>query len=268
MNKNRFEVRNFKAKGSPFEHRLDHRKSHHAPIFHWHRDIEILYVTKGQCEVSTNGIKYNISSGDFFIINSNLVHNIQALPSVEYHCLIIDSDFLSYNSVPIDKITYQSVIQSERLQTLFFEIIDLIDSNSDFIEAEKKYVILRLMLYLSKHYSAINQISSISPNENIKLALSYINSHINKKISIEDILQEIGLSRYYFFHLFKQNIGMSPIQYINMMRCTQAQKLLSRNEQPIHDIAIQCGFESVSYFSKTFKKYVGLLPSEYLKKHK
>ena len=130
---------------------------------------------------------------------------------------------------------------------------------------------LDFMTYISRNFSkaiktTFQNVSST--DENIKKSINYIQTHINEHLTIEALASYAGLSKDYFSHSFKNTIGITPINYINQLRCDNAKKLLKQKKYSIHEIAVQCGFENDSYFSRTFKRYIGVLPSTYLKNTK
>ena len=73
----------------------------------------------------------------------------------------------------------------------------------------------------------------------------------------------LGYSDVYFCKMFKQNIGKSFIVYLNELRIEKAKKLLSRPEINIKDISAEAGFRDANYFTRVFKRMVGMTPSEY-----
>jgi len=97
--------------------------------------------------------------------------------------------------------------------------------------------------------------------------LHYIDNHLADNIAIKELAAEAFLHPNYFIRLFKTSMGLSTINYINKKRMEKAKKLLSTMDTTISDIARQTGFYNISYFSKMFKKYTGLTPSEYRNSH-
>ena len=93
------------------------------------------------------------------------------------------------------------------------------------------------------------------------------NLSIKEKIKIEEILEESGFSRAYFSREFKKITGNSIVDYINFVRCSRTEELISTGDYIISEAAEMCGFSSMSYFSKTYKKFMGRLPSETVKKN-
>lgn len=94
-------------------------------------------------------------------------------------------------------------------------------------------------------------------------ALDYIESHYTEPMDVAQLAQLCALSESQFYDTFKKKTGMSPIRYRNHLRVRQA-KLLLRSEEITHqEIAQLLGFESIHYFSRVFKEYTGVAPSQY-----
>lgn len=100
-------------------------------------------------------------------------------------------------------------------------------------------------------------------NELIKKAMVYISQNFQTTITLEDVANHVHLHPSYFSTMFKQSIGSSFKEYINMVRIEESKRLLSNTDFSIIDIAIAIGFEDQSYFSKVFKKYTGLTPKQF-----
>jgi two-component system response regulator YesN len=101
----------------------------------------------------------------------------------------------------------------------------------------------------------------------IKKAVLYINDHCNKKISLEDISGYVGISKYYFSVLFKKEKDITFSSYLNSVRIDKAKQLLKNPQTTINDVVDEVGFNDAQYFSKTFKKYVGMTVTEYRSKY-
>lgn len=103
-------------------------------------------------------------------------------------------------------------------------------------------------------------------NQIIKNALSYIDSNIEKKITLEKVASHIHISSNYLCYLFKENTGFRFCEYINNCRIKIAKDFLDNSSSPLELVSFKCGFNSQSHFSTTFKKYVGTSPNEYRKR--
>ncbi|SFT27896.1 AraC family transcriptional regulator [Paenibacillus sp. BC26] len=93
-----------------------------------------------------------------------------------------------------------------------------------------------------------------------RIEVDLINGHA---IDLENYSESLGVSRGYFFELFKKTTGLSPIQYINQFRINRAREDLSSSNLSVMQIADKYHFNSVHYFSRMFSKYVGVSPQTY-----
>lgn len=99
----------------------------------------------------------------------------------------------------------------------------------------------------------------------IKKSLEYINTNLQKNIRVDDLSGILCLSRDHFIRLFKNEMGVTPVQYINGKKIEKAQLLLVTENMSIKEIAYMLSFEDNSYFNRLFKKIVGVTPLEYRK---
>lgn len=101
------------------------------------------------------------------------------------------------------------------------------------------------------------------PKYRLRQAIDYINEHLDRRIQLADIAQAMGMSKYYFCHLFKQSMGMAPYQYVIHLRVERAKQLLKQPDMVISDIALQCGFANQTHLTKHFRKLAGITPKAY-----
>lgn len=227
----------------------------------WHEEIELLYCTKGEGQIICDGVEYNVSSGDLVVINTNELHRTFSKTKFEYYCLIVDTDFLAANQIHIAEIEFENIVRSRQAEALFEKIVEEIDSKSAYRLAAVRAGILNLVIFLARNHAATRKVHFAS-DENIKLAIGYLTSNYQKKLTLEQLSREVGLSKCHFAREFKRATGMTVVTYLNTIRCRNARKLLLKQKYSISEIAIRCGFESSSYFTKTYKSIMGCLPSE------
>ena len=102
-----------------------------------------------------------------------------------------------------------------------------------------------------------------NPNDHLTRAIEYINRHYAAYITLDDIVKEAYISKYYLCRSFKNAVGMTVMEYLLKTRIAVAKNHLSAGELSIGEIADRSGFLSVSYFSQIFKKTTGLTPLQY-----
>ena len=101
----------------------------------------------------------------------------------------------------------------------------------------------------------------------IERAVHYFNENYSKPITIEQYAQEHLMSVNWFIHSFKEVMHVPPMQYIVSLRIAAAKGYLESSNKNITEISNIVGYENALYFSRLFKKYTGMTPSEYKKKH-
>ncbi|MDR2469984.1 MAG: AraC family transcriptional regulator [Tannerella sp.] len=114
----------------------------------------------------------------------------------------------------------------------------------------------RFFRYASPKYQATDR---------IRRTLHYIGENIDRPIHISELLEICCLSKDHFIRLFKKEMQVTPVEYINQKKIEKAQWMVIAGRQPMKDIAYGLSFESVSYFNRLFRKYTGMTPKEYRK---
>lgn len=104
--------------------------------------------------------------------------------------------------------------------------------------------------------------------ERIHLAVDYISEHLSEEISLEKLAAVACFSPFHFHRIFSAITGETPREFIERVKLEEAANLLcTMKNKTVEDIAYYCGFKSVSTFSRSFKKYHGVPPVKFLKKH-
>jgi CheY-like chemotaxis protein len=98
-------------------------------------------------------------------------------------------------------------------------------------------------------------------------AMAYIHAYYSEPISRSDVAAHVGLSERHLTRCFHQEVGMTPITYLNRYRVKQAKALLDGGDKGITEIAVEVGFSSSSYFTRVFREEVGVSPRAYLQSH-
>lgn len=235
---------------------------------HWHDSIELLYFTKNRGHVILNADKYEVSPGDIVIVNSNTLHQIEGTDGfVEYFCMIVSLEFLKENGLYTESTIINPIIcKDKKAQHIFDKIILEFESHDKLSNTAAIAHIITLFVYLIRNYTEIayeNSFSTASKNKTIMIrkALRYIHSNYTNKLSVQEIADNVNFSKDYLCHSFKEITGHTIVYYINLLRCRYAETLLSQGKMSVSAVATESGFESLSYFTRTYKKLMGTLPS-------
>ena len=229
-----------------------------------HIDTEFLFMVSGELKIHLDNDTFIAKEGDIVAINPNVLHNIIPLsPSVTYHCLIIDREFIASHHLPTDEVHIKEVINDKFVFKKSDAIRSLLESDDTYKAPKIHSLILDMMICVMENFGRKKQ---INPKERmtvhaVEKGIGYINNHFKEQISLEEIAEFAGYSKFYFSRIFKETTGYPLSDYINMQRIKYAHKLLSESDINVSEVAFKCGFKSISYFSTTYKKYMGYSPS-------
>ncbi len=231
----------------------------------WHEDIEILFVIEDSALVRLNNTVYTANPGDIIVINSSVMHSIIAKDKyVTYHCLIIDKDFCERYGFFIDENHIKELVSDPEIFELSQNMRKEQDQKDDFYNSAIISDTLKILTLLFRRHLVTNY-DFRSESKNLKMvkdAMKYMKNHFCEPLSLDEIADKIGYSKYHFCRCFKEITGSTVVTYLNDLKINYAQSQLLNTDASITDIATECGFSDISYFTKTFKKHLGVLPSK------
>lgn len=133
-----------------------------------------------------------------------------------------------------------------------------------FVDMSLKELLIRLLELESRQHH-IDNVSTQATSQPITAAVAYILSHLDERLTVASLSKLACMSESSFFRAFKNEMGISPVEYVNSERVKLAQNLLQQKKLSIRQIALRCGFNSPSYFTRMFKKHFGVSPAQYQK---
>ncbi|MBI9008504.1 MAG: helix-turn-helix domain-containing protein [Tenericutes bacterium] len=148
------------------------------------------------------------------------------------------------------------------------QLKNVLNKVSEILSAETKYD--NVCFLTSEVMKEINHLiyenrSKKKSNDHLIKAISYIRNNFQKNISLDIVSKEVFVSSYYLSHLFRDEMDLTFVDYVNKVRIDRSKELLRNSKMNINEIASTVGFSDQNYFAKTFKKYVGSTPSKYIK---
>ena len=124
-----------------------------------------------------------------------------------------------------------------------------------------------LAVYLAQRYSsfppALRRHRGGMPATRLNRVLEYIAAKLHEELSLAALAEIAGMNLYYFSRLFKQSTGLSPHRYVLEQRIRRAQQFLSNSDMTILEASVRTGFADQGHFTKVFRRFVGVLPTEY-----
>ncbi|MGY3779494.1 helix-turn-helix domain-containing protein [Isobaculum melis] len=153
--------------------------------------------------------------------------------------------------------TNQSNASTQHLADLTFDPVDPLNILSSYYQNHQAAEPIDAI----RHTQA--EVPQLNEKKEIKEAKDYIEQHLHRTITLNEMAQKVFLSPYYFSKLFKAETGITFIAYVNQQKMRQASQLLCESHLSINQIAKGLGFTQMSYFSRMFKKEYGVTPKDY-----
>ncbi|MBR3805036.1 MAG: helix-turn-helix transcriptional regulator [Clostridia bacterium] len=234
---------------------------------HFHNAVEFMFILSGELSVSLNGKSFLARKGDLVTVNSEVVHSATPTSDISYYILIAHDEFFKANGLYLSGTQFSPLIRSEEIQKIFGDIILEYEKSDGFSPVAITALCLSLFVTLNRHHAEKTGSENDFGDkqiETVKLALDYLKNNFNRKLTVDELSSVLNFSKSHLSHVFKKVTGHSIISYVNLLKCQNA-KTLILNGATIKKASDECGFKDVSYFTRTYKKTMGSLPSEILK---
>lgn len=247
----------------------------HAYPVHMHDYYVIGLIEKGLQSFSHRGSKYETPPGGLIMLNPGDAHTGEPANHLgfEYRAIYLTMAHMQEAVVELTgrhqdspffrNIRVDNQILAGCVRNLYASLLD----NANPLETESHFL-NALSSIIRKTAEIRHPILSIGrEREAVRKAREYIHSCWSQKITLGELSEYVGLSRYYFLRVFCNEVGMPPHSYQDSIRISYAKKLLKQGLSP-KDIAFETGFSDQSHFANRFKRSVGVTPGFYFQKHK
>lgn len=235
---------------------------------HWHEHIELHYVVEGEAVMQVDQTGYRMGSGDLLVVNSNALHSGEAVRTpYRAFVIIFDVKDLSPELAKNNYIFRPLICQDQQIGAMFTRIFREKQARGCAYKQLCRALSLELLVYLCRHY-VVDELPERSGQkrrknlERLNTVLLFIERHYAEPITNAQLADLICLSEDRFCHLFREEIGSAPLQYINEMRLKKAMALLERNEYTVTEVAEAVGFRDYNHFGRLFRKRFGCTPRE------
>lgn len=253
--------------GLPFVLHTDLKRTYYklSKDNNWHENLEIQICTEGCGTVLLNGEKHSFNKNDIIVVNSNVLHYTGTDAELTYSCLIVSTDFCKRVGLDPNFVFFQPFIKNTVLVNLFEDLVKhYSDTAAPCRIAKLNRIVLEILIELAEHHIILKTVqgSETKKFETVKMTISYIRDHYEQRLTIDEISRAVLYDKYALCREFKRLTGQTIIENLNNYRCIKAIEFLSGGYTVAQTAALS-GFDNLSFFTKTFKKYIGKLPSEY-----
>lgn len=247
-----------------------HRVSSAGPFFepHWHEYLEMHYFFRGTGQFLLDQQLVEVTQGTLVIANSNALHQGFCLSAPLEDCRIIfRAEDISPELAQLHPLFAQVIREDEALHQLFHALQQEEEGKQLGYKAACKGLVAQLLVHLSRNYvtqtlSFEDSLRRKKNRERLNQVLLYIEQNYMNPFTNQELADMVYLSKDRFEHFFRENMGLSPRQYVNALRLKKARQLLQRGELSSSDIAQAAGFGDYNHFGRLFRKAYGCSPKE------
>lgn len=244
---------------------LERTPTHASLEQNWHENLEIQLCTGGSGIVLVNGAQYKFSENDIVLINSNCIHYTFSDSRLIYTCLIISPAFCKSNGIDYERMSFRPLIRDPVVLRMLQELINVYSDTSVSLRTAKlNWMLLGILIELMKNHAAAGPDAEInSPMfDAVRHTITLIQTSYDQKLTLDHLARAAAADKYALCRAFKKLTGQTIFTYLNRYRCIQAAERLTAGSG-VAQAAMECGFDNLSYFTRTFKRYMDKLPSEY-----
>lgn len=260
-----------------------------APVLdtHWHEEAEFFLLLEGEILFQVDTDYFTLRPGEAVFIESGDIHAAYAVKETpcRFCALVFHPDLLAsaqYDTIqqtvilPLQEkrqsfprhITSSIPWQGELLLHLE-RMMEAYDNKMPGFESFMKGTLLIMLSHIAVEGRSVNHSQSEGADstkiDRLKKVILYIQDNYQEPIRTRDLSELIPMSEGQFCRFFKSMTRKTPVDYINSYRIRQAAALLQQSDRKISDIAMDVGFDNVSYFIKVFRKAMNCSPSEFRK---
>ena len=276
-----FELNEKKKHGTdlfPFEYYFiekDHPR--YQMNYHWHTEYELIRVLDGTLTMTLNEKSFDACAGELVFVHGGVLH--AGIPTdCVYECLVFDLDIflrIAPCAPYIQRVLDRSALVYHHFLSTHRETLRI--AGELFLEIKEKKpgyemaVIGHVYQFFAHIFSAHLYLDTqphtsardLRKTVQLRKVIDYIDRNMNTPVTLHQLADAASMSPKYFCRFFYQMTHHTPIEYVNMQRIEYACYALSTTDDPITSIALSCGFNDLSYFIRTFKRYKGITPGQY-----
>lgn len=255
--------------------KIDASTTIHPRVLHKHDNFcEVLFVRSGSGSYIVEETRYPIRQGDLVLCNAGILHDEDPARSVDLNMLSIAMTDLHVKGLPLNHFVdadtvpvFPAGVFADMVDFLMISIFDLLAEDPVGSVETCGYLtaglVSSILMVLSRRCTLENPAGVSKSNLIAERVKAYINAHYSEDLTLQDISDALHISIYYLAHVFKQQTGYSPKQYMLRRRLGEAQTLLISTELSVTEISLAVGYGNPNHFDRMFSKYIGMSPSSY-----
>lgn len=238
---------------------------------HKHEDLhEVIYIEDGAGSYVIDGKAYTAKKGDVLVYNRGTLHQEQSDPDQPLSTCYFNFRFLP----PVDKQRdwvvppgWEPVLRSSHytgeLAMLIQALVNEFSQRGRGYERISQHLLEAILLLLERMIFLQNRTSKEEKASLANQIKAYLDTNYRRKLTLADLAQLFHIDSYYLVHMYKNNFGISPINYLIQRRMGEAMRLMAITDKKIWEIAKMVGYDNANYFSILFTRVIGISPRKF-----
>jgi len=258
-------------------HHVDKYHPHYSMPYHWHAEFELIRILEGTFTIAIEEKVYTAVKGSTIMIPHALLHSGSPHDCI-YECAVFDMNLLlkdndgnrkyikQITNHQLEVNTYFDPSYHSIHQTVWLLFDALIHKKMGYQMLVRGSLYQLLGIILAEGYYSTNPSQTTRVHKRmtqLKHVLEYIEENYASPITLEDLAGSAGMSRKYFCRFFLEMTHHTAFEYLNHYRIERACYQFATTDSSVTEVAFNCGFNDLSYFIKTFKKYKQTTPKKY-----
>lgn len=235
------------------------------------KSTDILTCKNGDVSIRVGGIAYTLTDDDVAIIPA-LNYEIEYL-RIEPQLTIYRLDDFCYTGYETGKFPFidkEIILPNENIAEISSVLRLIENENSKKLPDWKTSVnhLIDYLMILLERFAKLSIGIDVQPENLADAIRGYINTNYEKNITLSSLAEIFFVSPFHISHLFKENYGISPIQYLINIRMNASKELLIHTTYSLQEIAAKVGYPNTNYFNILFKRFAGLSPGAFRKRNR
>lgn len=227
-----------------------------------HNCHRLAFIISGSADYDFGDKKLTVGKNDLIFLNKGRSYTVTVTEDGPWEHIVISFDL--WNNGKTDTLPFKFINKlshPKQFEEIFEKAHRIYNGGGIASNIEMKSLTYHIISMLLEEKE--EQFFKKSKYKGIKAAAEHIESNYKEKISVEDLAEISGYSISHFSRLFKEFYATAPVEYINSVRIERAKSMLKTEMFTLSEIAEECGFSNVYYFSRIFKQTVGVTPKKY-----
>ncbi|MDQ6418374.1 AraC family transcriptional regulator [Paenibacillus sp. LHD-117] len=250
--------------------------------WHYHKQLELLLVLKGNLDVYLEQDSYHLGPGDLVVIGASELHRDKSAKDLDYIVLQFDLEqFFDHSSIPyiryfsathapLSKANYifeENAEVKAEIASCISRILEEATNKTTGYELAASILIKKILLLLLRNDTRKMLVEQDNFDKvRLKPVLDYVENHLTDRIQVEEVCKIANMSYYYFVKYFKKTIGLSFTEYVNYRKVKWAERILLTKDLSISEVGEKIGMPNMAHFYKMFKKYNDCSPKQFQRK--